>query len=89
MPKLIALYSIEVKYFDREANAVKLYRMRGLTWAQLRIFRETVFVSGLFVSTVAGASFGDGSIIPPGDITKIYVYLMKEKVSEPTPEELR
>jgi hypothetical protein len=89
MPKIKSLYSIEVKYQDRESNAIRLYRLRGITWGDLRIFRETIFTTGLFVAGIEGATFGDGFVIPPGDILKIYVYLQKQKQTEFTPEELR
>ncbi|MES3018593.1 MAG: hypothetical protein V4721_12470 [Bacteroidota bacterium] len=89
MPKLKDLYAIECRYLDRENNETRLYRMRGLTWGQLRVFRETVFTTGLFVGKLDNAAFGDGFIIPPWDVLKIYVYMMKEKIQEPSADELR
>lgn len=89
MPKIKNLYAIECCYLDRETNETRMHRMRGLTWGQLRIFRETVFTSGLFVGTLDNALFGDGFVIPPADIQKIYVYLTKETIQEPTPDESR
>jgi hypothetical protein len=89
MSNIKNLYAIECRYLDRENNETRLHRMRGLTWGQLRVFRETVFTSGLFVGTLDNTVFGDGFIIPPGDVLKIYVYLTKETVREPTADELR
>lgn len=88
MAKALPLYTIETVYFDNEPMQLKKHRMRNITWHDLRVFRETVFSTGLYVGNLDNVAFGDGHIIPPNDIRKIYVYLQKEKFISPTGDEL-
>jgi hypothetical protein len=71
-------YSLEILYDGAEPGSVEIHRVKNLYNDQMKVFRETIFATGLFIHSETNP-LTEGEIIPPQRLRKIFVYMQQKK----------